>query len=140
MTWPAPIDRTKSTFLVLQTPRTPRTRATHFRRRSTPAHVRARSARGEPLRRLGAGQRLAEKRCARIADALLHRVRVVIRGGSGRLGALRLRLRRIAGLFALQASLLARLVQPTRLRLLGLGHHEPPFAEEEASLYARSQT
>src|SRR4051812_40545239 len=116
MTWPAPIDRTRSTFLVLQTPRTPRTRATHFRRRSTPAHVRARSARGEPLRRLGAGQRLAEKRCARIAGALLHRVHVVIRGGRGRLTALRLCLRRVARTFALQAPLLAHLLQPTRLR------------------------
>src|SRR3954453_9739251 len=52
--------------------------------------------------------------------------------------ALRLRLRRVAGPFALQASLHARLLQPTRVRLSDAAITERPFAEEETSLNARA--
>src|SRR3954451_15034972 len=77
---------------------------------------------GGPAWKVGR-ESLAEKRCTRIADALPHRVRVVLRGRGRRRGALRLRLRRVAGPLALHA----RLLQPTRLRLLGLGHHGTPL-------------
>src|SRR3954469_1399428 len=87
---------------------------------------------GGAARKLGR-ESLAEQRCTRIADTRPHRVRVVLRGSGRRRGALRLRLRRVAGPFALQASLHAR-PSPTD------SPSAFPFAEEETSLYARAAT
>src|SRR6476659_1511279 len=80
----------------------------------------------DPRQCRDAPRRSAQQSSARVADALLHLVGVVL---LALLPALSLRLRRVARLFALDAPLLPRLLQLIRLRLLGLSHGQHSYRQ-----------